>query len=203
MPNNNPCSVQDCVLPGGHFGPHKDAASKTFSWTQQGGRIDLEGDPEDEDQPTELFSSSDESASSDELLPDEQLQAERPPPKRKLDTGDEMSFYALEIDVSEEDQQYFMRHPRKLNIWLSKKMQEKSKEHKWSELSLDRKKDFDVAQAQELTNVMQSKALRSLTKDEHLRLNPRRCMQMRWVLTTKSSGQAKARWSSWAFNSQT
>ncbi len=50
-----------------------------------------------------------------------------------------------------------------------------------------------MAQARELSNVMTSKALRSLTKSEMANLDHRKVMNMRWVLTTKSSGLAKAR----------
>ena len=41
--------------------------------------------------------------------------------------------------------------------------------------------------------MLQSKALRSLTSDETKNLDMRSCMRMRWVLTTKPSGEAKAR----------
>ena len=45
-----------------------------------------------------------------------------------------MQFYALEIDVSEESAKFLHAHPRKMAIWLSKRMQEKSKEHFWQQL---------------------------------------------------------------------
>ena len=83
--------------------------------------------------------------------------------------------------------------PRKAATWLSKRAQEKGKEHHWQPLSLDRKRGFDMAQAKEFSNVLQSKALRPLTSDERMKSNPRRCMQMRRVLTTKPNGDAKAR----------
>ena len=79
--------------------------------------------------------------------------------------------------------------PRKATVWLSKKIQDKGKEHRWTELPIERKQDFDTAQAKELSNVMTSKALRALTTLDHRKL----VMNMRWVLTTKSSGLAKAR----------
>lgn len=95
--------------------------------------------------------------------------------------------------MTDADRDYVLRHPHKSAIWLSKKMMEKSKEESWKELPLSRKKDFDEAQARELSNVLQSKALRSLTQEEALQLNPKSVMNMRWVLTTKASGDAKAR----------
>ena len=184
------CTVTDCVLPGGHSGPHKDENEKTFSWTNDGGRVDLEGDLSDTSSSTSSSSSS--SSSSEELQPDVPMTRQKARvPKRKQ--SEKSTFYALEIEVDKEQAEYLMAHPRKAAIWLSKKMQEKSKEHSWQQLPLERKKDFDVAQAKELSNVLQSKALRTLTKQEEMNLNPRRCMQMRWVLTTKASGDAKAR----------
>lgn len=118
--------------------------------------------------------------------------------KRKASEGDgeQGNFYALEIEVTEEESVFLMRHPRKASVYLSKKMQEKGKEHSWQELSLDRKQDFDMAQAKELSNVLQSKALRSLTNTEWKHLDKKRVMQMRWVLTTKPTPEgsiAKAR----------
>ena len=160
----NLCSVPDCTLPGGHSGPHKDDGPKTFSWTSQGGCVDLEGD-DDEDSPTDLFSDSC-SSSSEELQPDEEMQNERQGSKRKHGEGEEISFYALEIDVDDESSQYLWNRPRKMAMWPSKKMITKSKEHRWKELPLERKLDFDLAQAKELSNVLQSKALRALPADE-------------------------------------
>ena len=64
-------------------------------------------------------------------------------------------------------------------------MQEKGKEHTWQELDIEKKKDFDLAQAKEMPNVLQSKALRPLTKQEWKGLDRKKVMQMRWVLTTK------------------
>eukprot|EP00435_Cladocopium_sp_Y103_P052546 s1130_g16.t1 len=185
----NLCSVPDCVLPGGHSGPHKEDGLKTFSWTSQGGRVDLEGDDE-MDSPTDLFSDS-SPTSSEELQPEEDVQNERHRSKRKHGEGEEMMFYALEIDVDGESTQYLWNHPRKMAIRLSKKMMMKPKEHRWQELPLERKVDFDLAQAKELTNVLQSKALRALAAEE--KVDHKRCIQMRWVLTTKSDGTAKAR----------
>ena len=38
-------------------------------------------------------------------------------------------FYVLELEVDPETQSFLRRHPRKAAIWLSRKMQEKGKEH--------------------------------------------------------------------------
>lgn len=176
----NKCMVNECALPGGHAGPHKDGRGKTFSWTSADGRVDLEGGQSDSD----TSSSSSSSASSEELQPDEPM---RDPAARKRKEPEEGGFYALEIEVPEEAAAYLREHPRKAAIWLSKKMQEKGKEHFWQHLPLSKKKEFDIAQAKELSNV------RGLTKQEELALDPRTCMHMRWVLTTKSDGSSKAR----------
>lgn len=58
---------------------------------------------------------------------------------------------------------------------------------------MERKKDFDMAQATELSSVLQSRALRSLTCQEWKEMDWKKVMQMRWVLTTKANGAAKGR----------
>ena len=55
------------------------------------------------------------------------------------------------------------------------------------------KESFDLAEAKELSNVLQSKALRTLTESEYRDLDKKRVMNMRWVLTTKGDGSSKAR----------
>ena len=70
---------------------------------------------------------------------------------------------------------------------------EKGQEKRWSQLDLEEKKGFDIAQAKELSNVLSSKALRSLTKQEMASLDHSKVMNMRWVLTVKSDGTPKAR----------
>jgi hypothetical protein len=100
----------------------------------------------------------------------------------------------LQDDLSPEDYAWLSKNgtSRKANIWLAKKL-EKSKEVTWSRLTLDQKKDFDLAQAKELSQVATSRALRNLTKDEEINLDYNRIMNMRWVLTFKGNGAAKAR----------
>ena len=72
-------------------------------------------------------------------------------------------------------------------------MSEKSKEVSWQKLPLHEKKEYDIAMAKELSNVIISRALRRLSKEELRSLDPKRLMAMRWVLTRKSDGTAKAR----------
>ena len=72
-------------------------------------------------------------------------------------------------------------------------MADKSKGVQWKELTLDQKL-FDIAMARELSQVATSRALRNITKDESLKLDKSRVMNMRWVLTWKGDGSAaKAR----------
>ena len=97
------------------------------------------------------------------------------------------------IDVQEKDLKRLLKKPHKSAIWMSQKMAEKSKEVTWSKLSLEEKKEFDEAQAIELSNVLTSAAVRALTTSELKDLDYARVMRMRWVLTRKSSGTAKAR----------
>ena len=173
-PTGNQCTTPQCALPGGHAGPHIDDSGSKFSYSPSTGRVSLEED-----------SSDDSSTSSEELA--------KTPRGGKGHREEEKGLFVLEMDVTDADRDYVLRHPHKSAIWLSKKMMEKSKEESWKELPLSRKKDFDEAQARELSNVLQSKALRSLTQEETLQLNPKSVMNMRWVLTTKASGDAKAR----------
>ena len=60
-------------------------------------------------------------------------------------------------------------------------------------MSLAEKKEFDLAMAKELSQVAISKALRNLKPDELHGLDKSKLMKMRWVLTRKSDGTAKAR----------
>ena len=76
---------------------------------------------------------------------------------------------------------------------MSKKMSEKGKEVLWEKLPMSEKQEFDLAMAKELSQVAISKALRNLTKQEELQVKPEQLMRMRWVLTRKSDGSAKAR----------
>ena len=115
--------VNDCVLPGGHTGPHKDGHGQTFSWTADGGRIDLEGGQSDAESSS---SSSTSSSSSEELRPEPPVPRDTSADRKRKDP-EPPGFYALEIDVDEATATYLRAHPRKAAIWLSKRMQEKGK----------------------------------------------------------------------------
>ena len=180
---SNSCAIPGCVILGGHEGSHKNAQGDFYLYDPYHGRQWITEEKVDED------GASESSSISDALIPDA---PEDVPVPDELDDGS--LFYVFEMDVTPGDLEKMSRlGHRKTAIWLSKKMQEKSKEHSWSALPLDRKKDFDVAQAKELSNVMASKALRNLTASEMKHLNPKTVMNMRWALTTKSSCLAKAR----------
>ena len=60
---------------------------------------------------------------------------------------------------------------------------EKGKEKRWSQMSLDEKYKFDLSMAKELSNLLSSKALRSLTSQEWDDLDYSRVASMRLVLT--------------------
>ena len=186
---SNECPVSECVLPGGHYGNHEDAEGNTFLWDPYSGRRELETVMEKEDaigesEEDDAISLND---SEDELIPDD---PKNPPPPAAPDD----SFWVLEIEVDKDELERWSKYgPKKAQVRMSKKIQSKGKEVSWRELPLDKKKEFDLAQATELSNVLASKALRRLTAEESRNLNPKKVMQMRWVLTTKSSGTAKAR----------
>ena len=182
-PTGNQCIVRGCLLPGGHSGPHEDEADRRFNWSPYQGKVTLEEDPE------EIEESSDGSSTFSEEL------AENPRKRQKEEQNskDHEELFVLEIDTTIEDAHYFVKHPRKASLWLSKKMAEKSKEHHWQRLDIERKKDYDLAQAKELSNVLQAKALRNLTSQEWENFDRKKVMGMRWVLTSKQDGTAKAR----------
>ena len=174
----NQCAVKDCNLPGGHDGPHEDEDGNKFSWEPYSGRINLESSDSD---------SSGSSDSSEELVP------EQPAVKRPRNIQNETFFYALEIPLEEVDLDYLSEHPKKASIWLSKKLEARGKELRWSQMPLSQKKQFDEAQCKELSQVMTSKAVRSLTAQEELNVDHSRVMAMRWVMTVKSDNSPKAR----------
>ena len=82
---------------------------------------------------------------------------------------------------------------RRAAVWLSQKMMEKSKEVDWRKLTEAEKKEYDEAQAVEVSNVVRERAVRALTSLEKGAVDHSKVMGMRWVLTRKASGAAKAR----------
>ena len=185
------CPIHACQLPGGHSGPHEDGDGGKFTWSESLGRADLD------DEAFEVDSESSEelrpAENNDNLFVDkgkkESVEAGIHEEKPKIHDG----FYALEIPLAPSDIKYLTQNPEKAGIWMSKKMLEKSKEKRWQHLDMKQKQEFDIAQAKELSNVLSSRALRSLTLEEEATLNHASVMNMRWVLTTKSDGTAKAR----------
>ena len=189
-----PCTAPGCMLSGGHEGAHRDTFGVRYSWNSTSGRVDV-----DERDGSSSSTSSASSSESEELMPDEPNQnrrQRRAMKRRKLkasDLGEQQDAYQFEIALEDADVDFLTKHPMKAAIWLSKKMESKGKEARWSKLTLEEKKSFDGAQAKELSNVLTSKALRSLTASEEANLDHRKVMQMRWVLTWKSDQTAKAR----------
>lgn len=161
----NQCVVADGTQPGGHYGPHVDAHGRRFTWNTYDGGIELE----------EPDSDSSSSSSSEELMEDDVKKKKEKGTARERSRsphrGDpEGTVYVFELDIKCEDIEYLSEHPRKASIWMAKSL-EKGKEEQWSKMSLEQKGQFDLAQAKELNNVVSSKALRALTKAEHLDLD--------------------------------
>ena len=127
------------ALPGGHDGPHMDEEEKKFSWEPYSGRVDAQLSDND-------ASSSASSDSSEELVPDE---PEQKKPKKAKDNF----FYALEIPMEEKDILYLTEKPRRATAWMSKKLESRSKELRWSQMPLEQKYLFDEAQSRELSQV--------------------------------------------------
>ena len=233
----NSCSLDACVLPGGHAGPHEDQEGKQFNWTEHTGRVEIS---EDEQVDRASTSSSSTPSDSEEMIPSNpaedanhsQLYARKlkhmtdsnevfqmqhthendmvhenaeagqntkvlkndiAPQNANQTENDKRVFYALEVPLLPSDLTYLTKNPEKSEVWLSKKMIEKGKEKRWSQMDLEEKHKFDMSMAKELSNVLSSKALRSLTSQEWDDLDYNKVASMRWVLTVKSDGSAKAR----------
>lgn len=187
--SSSSCRAPGCILPGGHAGHHKDQQGAEFLYDQHAGQRQVVSLPAEE----LPISSSSSSTSSEELLPDE---PDLPGEDQQAESeGNEDSFVAIDIPTTMEDFKWLSsnRNKRRGSIWLSKKMSEKGKEVDWMKLPLSQKKEFDTAMAREISQVIISKALRDLNKNELARLDSRKVMSMRWVLTRKSTGEAKAR----------
>ncbi|CAE6969531.1 SLC6A5 [Symbiodinium natans] len=138
-------------------------------------------------------SSSSSSSSSEELVPDHKKERKRKaegeaerPPKDAL-------AVMCSIEVKEKDLKKLVTRPKKAGVWLSQRMMEKSREVSWRTLDQAQKEEFDEAQSIELSNVISSAAVRALSKAELANVDYAKVMQMRWVLTYKATGKAKAR----------
>ena len=119
-------------------------------------------------------------------------ETQKPPGKRKKikPKEPEETFLALSLELDEKDFNWLAKNSNRKRgaVWLSKKMSEKGKEVEWQKLPLSEKKEFDLAMAKELSQVAISRALRSLTQQESLKVNADQLMRVRWV-----HGSAKAR----------
>jgi hypothetical protein len=177
--DQNQCAVPECAHPGGHDGPHIDAEEKKISWEPYSGRVNAQMSDDE--------SSSTSSDESDELIPDGP-EHKKPKKEKKSD-----SIYVLEIPMEEEDIQYLAEKPRRATAWMSKKLESRSKELRWSQMPIEQKYLFDEAQSKELSQVLTSKAVRSLSRQEEMNIDHSKIMSMRWVMTVKAGGDAKAR----------
>ena len=183
------CVATGCVLPGGHRGHHKNERDQEFIYDPYDGTVRNVED--DSDTSSTSSSSSASSTSSEELQPDRPVKKAKAEEKKVADNH----FIAIYLNVDERDWEWLSKpqNRKKGSIWLSKKMSEKGKEVEWKHLTLEQKKEFDMAMAKEISNVTISKALRDLSPEERGKLDPKQVMAMRWVLTRKSDGTAKAR----------
>ena len=194
---SNTCVATGCILPGGHQGHHKNDKDEEFLYDPYDGTTKILKDNEDgqEEEPNSPSSSS-SSSSSEELQPDLPEQANTEYKHVETNPIDEDNFFVeIALTLNENDWKYLAKpqHRRKADVWLSKKMSEKGGEVVWRKLELKEKMEYDLAMAKELRNVIISKALRRLTPEELKAHDPRRLMNMRWVLTRKGDGTAKAR----------
>ena len=185
----------DVTYPGGHEGHHQHREGQTFMYDlYDGRRAPTQGERQASSSSSSTSStpSDEESDGSEELQPDEEHGESRP---EEAASEEKETFIAITLDIDENDFEWLAKNKnrRRGAIWLSKKTAEKGKEIDWKRLPLCEKKEFDLAMAKELSQVSISRALRNLTEEEHARLDPAQLMQMRWVLTRKGDGSAKAR----------
>lgn len=171
---SNGCAVRDCQLPGGHYGPHEvdgrkflydpHEAKKMFIDEQAEREEPLEMDEQEENAEDESSSSS---TTSEEMIPEE-APGELADDDDLLVEKETEIFYMKEFELTEDDFAWLAKNnnEKKANVWLSRKMMEKSKEVTWSKLPLEEKQKFDLAQAKELSQVATSQALRNLTAEE-------------------------------------
>jgi hypothetical protein len=75
----------------------------------------------------------------------------------------EKIFFAAEIEVTWDDFVWLAKNNsrKKANAWLSRKMNEKGKEVTWVALPISKTKEFDLAQAKELSQAATSHAQRN------------------------------------------
>ena len=199
----NRCPVPECDLPGGHAGHHQDRDGRTFMYDlYEGRRAPTSGEKEADISSSSSSSSSQRSrsASSEELAVEEpgskkpaREERSRSPRSRKKDEEDTFLVFNLEVDEDDFDWLAKNRHRKRAAVWLSKKMSAKGQEVIWQRLPLKEKQEYDMAMAKEISQVAISRALRNLTDKEAKELDPATLMRMRWVLTRKQDGMAKAR----------
>ena len=199
----NRCPVPECDLPGGHAGHHQDRDGRTFMYDlYEGRRAPTSGEKEANISSSSSSSSSQRSrsASSEELAVEElgskkpaREERSRSPRSRKKDEEDTFLVFNLEVDEDDFDWLAKNRHRKRAAVWLSKKMSAKGQEVIWQRLPLKEKQEYDMAMAKEISQVAISRALRNLTDKEAKELDPATLMRMRWVLTRKQDGMAKAR----------
>ena len=101
--------------------------------------------------------------------------------------GEAMVFLSVDLPDDEKGMKKFRRDPE---TWVAHKVK-KSPEIKLHKVSAEKQEEFKAAKGLEVTQWIQSAACRAVEKDKHIPAD--RIMKMRWVLTVKSTGRAKAR----------
>ncbi|CAJ1424831.1 unnamed protein product, partial [Effrenium voratum] len=101
--------------------------------------------------------------------------------------GEAMMFLSVDLPDDEKGMKKFRRDPE---TWVAHKVK-KSPEIKLHKVSTEKQEEFKTAKALEVTQWIQSAACRAVEKGKYIPAD--RIMKMRWVLTVKSTGRAKAR----------
>ncbi|CAJ1376507.1 unnamed protein product [Effrenium voratum] len=101
--------------------------------------------------------------------------------------GEAMVFLSVDLPDNEKGMKKFRRDPE---TWVAHKVK-KSPEIKLHKVSAEKQEEFKAAKGLEVTQWIQSAACRAVEKGKYIPAD--RIMKMRWVLTVKSTGRAKAR----------
>ena len=108
-----------------------------------------------------------------------------------VDNSDEREIFEIDVGDSLETEKSFCRDS---SVWLSQRLSDgKSTEVTYHRLLPGQQVQFDDAMITELSQVLA--AVRRLTQEEELNLEPERLLRMRWVLTWKytEGGDKKAK----------
>lgn len=130
MLRSSSCVAPGCDLPGGHLGHHRNN-NEEFPYDQNDGSTKIIAEEKEPSTP------SSSSTSSEELQPD--LPGQDPKGDGKKSKDEFFMAVPINLDTSDWKGPAKPQHRRKADVWLSKKMSDRSKEVSWQKLPLHKK----------------------------------------------------------------